>query len=507
MQQVQLAPQGLSEETNENGEVEHVEQEPLWVTWSPHDTESGVGKSFVCISLADSSDCDVSAVANVTVDGSEPSSVSFRDQALQVSTGNNIIKYKVFVVVVNGAGVSSHVVSSNPFLVLRANVAGTVTDGRGEADVDFSNDKSSVAVRFSGFNSDACGIVGYEWGIGTSPFATDVMPYTDRGLVFDRGHGFAQAHKMQIEGQSYYSTVRAKTGSGCHEEYIVASSDGFALDTTPPLVEYSVTTEEISSGDVVYQTDSDRLIVLWHATDASGLRELWLVENTYATTSRNVSVPDVMTDPMILSANLASGESLSSMLVMKDNAGNEARSLLPLVTIDSTPPRIDGLVCTKVVSTSSPLLTCEWNTIDEAECALAKVEIGLGSGPSTHNLLNLTCLPLHSNRWDIDVQDIVSSLLSLDFYVNVRIENAAGLSTHVAVLVLTDLTPPSLVDVSVVTSPRLGFHDVKQKCQNTEQYIEVLLNGLHDPESSIQRYLQFIVSFVLHFFHSQNASF
>nr|KAG5704401.1 hypothetical protein BaRGS_031107 [Batillaria attramentaria] len=69
-----------------------------------------------------------------------------------------------------------------------------------DEDIDFSHDKASIALTFSGFSSDACGIVGYEWGIGTTPFATDVMPYTDFGLVVDdEGNGFAQAHIMQFE--------------------------------------------------------------------------------------------------------------------------------------------------------------------------------------------------------------------------------------------------------------------------------------------------------------------
>nr|KAG5706492.1 hypothetical protein BaRGS_032885 [Batillaria attramentaria] len=168
----------------------------------------------------------------------------------------------------------SAITASKPFLVLQANVAGLVLDGEGEDDLDFSYDMAAVAITFSGFSSVACGIVGYEWGVGTTPFATDVLPYSDFGLVVDdHGNGFAEAHIMQFEGQTYYSTVRAITGHNCHEEYIVSSSDGFTVDTTPPSVTFHVGTRQVTSDQVVYQTRGNKLELAWSAEDASGLQE------------------------------------------------------------------------------------------------------------------------------------------------------------------------------------------------------------------------------------------
>jgi hypothetical protein len=68
--------------------------------------------------------------------------------------------------------------------------------------------RASISLTFSGFESEACGIVGYEWGVGTCPFATDVLPYSSQGLVLldfdpEKGQrGFAQAHLMLYEGQT-----------------------------------------------------------------------------------------------------------------------------------------------------------------------------------------------------------------------------------------------------------------------------------------------------------------
>jgi hypothetical protein len=60
-----------------------------------------------------------------------------------------------------------------------------VNDGWSGEDQDFTNDAASVTLTFSGFSSVACGIVGYEWGVGTSPFATDLLTFTPTGLVVD----------------------------------------------------------------------------------------------------------------------------------------------------------------------------------------------------------------------------------------------------------------------------------------------------------------------------------
>ena len=485
--QVSLAREGEEEETNDDDQVEHVDREPLWVTWSPHDTESGIKTTHVCVGPAGSSDC-LSTAQLQTVDGSLPSTISLRDLNLQVSTDERKVLYQAYLVVFNGAGVASAVALSKPFLVLKANVAGFVLDGRDSEDVDFSNDKASIAISFSGFSSEACGLEGYEWGVGTSPFATDVLPYSDYGLVVDEaGNGFAQAHVMQFEGQKYYSTVRAKTGHNCHEEYIVSSSDGFTVDTTPPTVTFRVGDLRRTSEDVVYQTTSDHLDVLWRAEDASGVNETRMLQDVFDSTGSGSLVPAVPEEPLAITSRPSSGDSRFSALVMTDNAGNQRTSRLPPVTFDFSPPAFVGLGCSKVVSSLSSLLSCDWDTVEESHSALSGILIGLGSGPSMADLLNMTSVPRHSRKWRFDVNDVLEASDVRYFYVIVRATNAAGLKTEEAVKVVNDVSPPSVDDVSIVTSPKPGFHDVKQRCQTTEDYIEVLITGINDTESEIKR--------------------
>nr|KAG5686567.1 hypothetical protein BaRGS_027224 [Batillaria attramentaria] len=254
--QITLARPGEVEELNDKNEVELVDKEPIWVTWKPRDVQSGIKETRLCIGLAASANCITSDTDVRKIGGSLPFTTSFHDMNLTVTTDEDQkVLYQVYIVVINGAGASSTVAASKPFYVLKANVPGVVLDGREATDVDFSNDKASIAITFSGFSSAACGITGYEWGVGTQPFITDVMPYTHFGLVVDeQGRGFAQAHIKQFEGQTYYSTVRARTGHNCHEEYIVSSSNGFALDTQAPVVKFTFDKYLVTSNQAVYQT-------------------------------------------------------------------------------------------------------------------------------------------------------------------------------------------------------------------------------------------------------------
>ena len=486
--QVQLAGLGEEEEVNDDDEVELADGEPLRVTWSPHDGESGIQTTVLCVGPAGSSECLSSLPDVQTIDGSLPSTISFKDGNLTVSSSENKTLYQVYLVATNRAGLQSDLAASKPFLVLKANVAGVVLDGRDSEDVDFSHDIASIAITFSGFSSEACGLVGYEWGVGTSPFATDVLPYTDYGLVVDEaGHGFAQTHIMQFEGQKYYSTVRAKTGHSCHEEYVVSSSDGFTVDTTPPAISYRVGARHVTSQEVVYQSAGDHLAVSWRVDDAGGVNETRLITDIFGSNPQSSEVDAVPTEPVKISTTPSAGDSVYSALFVRDNAGNDMTSFLPLVTFDFTPPDFLGLSCTPVVSLLSALLTCTWDTVDESHSALSTIHIGLGSGPSVANLMNMTSLPPYTRRWSVSVHGVIISSDSPVFYVIARAGNAAGLTSEVPVRIVIDTSPPIVGDVRIVTSPRAGFHDTELMCQTSDDYIEVLVTETSDRESNVKR--------------------
>lgn len=102
---------------------------------------------------------------------------------------------------------------------------GTVND-RPEADLvseDISTQTSrdSISANWQGFTDAQSGIERYEWAIGTSPGAQDVMPLT--GFSFSGVTSHTKTGLTLIEGRTYYTTVRATNRAGLT---VTASSNG-----------------------------------------------------------------------------------------------------------------------------------------------------------------------------------------------------------------------------------------------------------------------------------------
>ena len=53
-----------------------------------------------------------------------------------------------------------------------------------KADIDYTNDDTTMEITFNGFKSTLHGIQKFVWAVGTSPSLEDIMPFTDSGLTF-----------------------------------------------------------------------------------------------------------------------------------------------------------------------------------------------------------------------------------------------------------------------------------------------------------------------------------
>lgn len=86
--------------------------------------------------------------------------------------------------------------------------AGTVLDGTG-ADITIQETNASIAANWSGFVAGSAAITSYEFGVGTTPGATDKIAFFDVGLVTT----FAMPAQLD-DGSWYYVAVRAVDANG-----------------------------------------------------------------------------------------------------------------------------------------------------------------------------------------------------------------------------------------------------------------------------------------------------
>jgi hypothetical protein len=106
---------------------------------------------------------------------------------------------------------------------------GTISDG-GKTDLDWTNDPTSLTAYWIGFKDENSGIKFYEYAIGSSIGAMDVISWTNVGLDTSVTHSGLSLS----EGKTYYFFVRATDQLGNVSS--VATSDGIAVDVSPPTI-------------------------------------------------------------------------------------------------------------------------------------------------------------------------------------------------------------------------------------------------------------------------------
>ncbi|XP_046375524.2 uncharacterized protein LOC124148470 [Haliotis rufescens] len=479
VKKVMIGLPGQEEELDDLGNVIHMEDQPMHVSWTARDPESGIAESLLCVKdnviqcTQSEQFTSYGSTSSVTVD------------ALNLIS-DDIAKYFVVIRVINRAGLTAEAMS-RPIHVEKGNSPGTVYDGRSVSeDTDFQRDLSSLAMSFDGFGSDACGITSYDWAIGTQPYLSDIMHFTNYGLTMvGDGAGYAEITNTNFNNVKYFVTVRAVTGVECQESYIVSSSNGVMVDHEIPVIKQQYR-DKMMTSSVVFENQTTSLPLTWSVEDANMKSVIsWSIGNLPLSGEKHeANISKSGLDPLEIS--LSANNTYFVTTYSTDMAGNVAFISSPPITVDKSPASVIDYDCTPFISMRLTIVTCSWRFFKEAESTITNVSITARTGPGNSHILVVSRLSATERLWSFDtngvLQDGVSSLS-----VTLEIDNGAHLHSKFFKEIIFDQTPPTIGELTIVTSSNLSS---KQEvgCQHQTSYISAFVNGFSDPESQIDRY-------------------
>ena len=460
--------------------MEHADPDGITVTWDGFDDESGITNFYVAvgISLGDTS------VTGGYVDLNHQTTSYIKASLLKYSESGNV--YYVSVKAQNGAGLSSNVMVSSPVIVLGQNIPGVVNDGRQKfLDNDMTRDTSSMAINFHGFESEICNIISYEFAIGSEPFFSDVSSFSEFGIDHNATHGWAERNVNLDEDNTYYATVRARTGHECHEEYIVSSSDGITVDSIAPQV-LNVSTIQEPKNKIdgnFYQDNVDSLDILWDAYDKSGIvsvnfsvGHLPYVEDIlpYTTSDDNRISPGIV--------NMISGESVFVNFIATDPIGNKWTGSFGQYTADNSKPRVKNFTCSDIISAKLPIINCSW-VVNEVESAIKIQSIAVGSTSMADDIVAEKNISATASSWTIHLHGVTTTTI----FVTLKLMNLLNLEDTFTYEIQVDITDPVIESVEIVTWTNPSHSVSNRLCQMSWSYVDARLTGVGDPDSGIFR--------------------
>ncbi|XP_078573997.1 uncharacterized protein LOC144860568 isoform X2 [Branchiostoma floridae x Branchiostoma japonicum] len=173
------------------------------------------------------------------------------------------VKYIVTVTACNTADLCTTVSSDGVVPDTSPPLAGLVLDGNSDGDIQYQASRTTIRAHWFNFHDPHTGLSHYEWRVGTSAGAEDILPST-------RLHLSEQAFASGIDpplplGVPLFVTIRAYNKAGL---WVERSSNGFTVDNTAPLPVTNPTVDSTHSSIVPNtQVWRDTLQATWDFAD------------------------------------------------------------------------------------------------------------------------------------------------------------------------------------------------------------------------------------------------
>jgi len=324
-----------------------------------------------------------------------------------------------------------------------------VNDGVGP-DIVYTKSTTTLSAHWSSSTDVESGVSNYWYAIGTTPGATDVVPFTDAATATS----FSRNGLTLTEGATYYTTVQPQNGAGLFAT--PTASNGITVDYTPPVVQINnpPASATMSTSFMTDVSDVDSITVScssceymvesydgasWVTTKAWALRGCNSAASAPVTVGDGMDCRNVGTDKCRVTVRST------------DLANNTASDVVRLFSIsyggatDTTPPSqissvYDGLGADIAYSTSSTVLSANWTPAADMESGILRYWYAIGTTPGGTNVINWTDNATSTNFTR------TGAFNDSMYYVSVRPENGAGLFATPTVSngLVIDALPPVL---------------------------------------------------------------
>ena len=295
--------------------------------------------------------------------------------------------------------------------------------------------------------------------------------------------------KQLDSGKTYYVNVTALNGVNLEA---TKYSDGFVVDTTPPVCYKVWDGKGDYQDDIKYAPSSTRFIISWvcYDTESPIVHYRFSVKDVDANkyvipfyslkTRVNSSGSAIITGGGQITAKFEEGRSYSSGIEVVNAVGLAAVNWTDGVVIDNTPPVMSNLRL--VFNPQDDIVKGEWLVIDK-ESGLRSVAWGLGTTPETNDIKNYT--KVSPSITNISISSVLFQQGSTCF-LNVYAVNNGGLSgKSSSSAVIIDRSAPNRGIVAASYAFPLNYDENKNKVPNSS--FAVTWTGFTDPESSIKK--------------------
>ena len=290
-------------------------------------------------------------------------------------------------------------------------------------------------------------------------------------------------------GRRYFVNVTAVNGVGLET---TVKSDGFTVDTSPPVCLHVWDGQGDLQQDLKYAPSSSKLSISWLCYDNESpiLRYRFSVKNLrtseYAIPFYTLKTPVNSTGSAIItgggriSTDYKEGETYVVGIEVLNALGLSSVNWTDGVIIDSSPPEVNDLKLTYDPNNDS--VSASWTAKDD-QSGLESVAWGLGTNPESNDIRNFTKVSISMSSVLISE---IPLLLGRTYFLRLLAVNNAGLSSTTASNgVIIDRTAPD--PGFVVAQYVFPTNYDRNKNEVPGSLMVVTWTGFADPESGIRQ--------------------